>query len=59
MPKYKVTLTRTRLESTVAYVTADTPNDICLDESDVMYAQWTPDEYDTDDFTQRYIEEIK
>lgn len=59
MPKYKVLVTRTRLESAIAYVTADSPNDICIDENDVMYAQWVPDDYDTDDFTQRDIEEVK
>ena len=59
MPKYEVTVCRYRLETAVAYVEADTPNDIMVDECDVMYAKWVsnPDD-DAIDFDTVNIEEV-
>ena len=57
MPRYMVTLYRTRPETAIAYVDADSPNDICVNESEVEYNEWVVDPYTTHDFEQMGIEE--
>lgn len=59
MPDYIVTLYRTRPEIAIAHVTADCPNDICIEESEVEFNEWVVDPYTTHDFEQCGIEEDK
>lgn len=60
MPKYEVTVSRYRLETAQAYVEADEPNDIYIEEGNVLYANWIPSpDDDTIDFNIVNIEEIK
>lgn len=58
MPRYKVKLTRMREETTYAYVTASEPDEVCIEESDVQYANWKPDLWETSEFNQTDIEEV-
>ena len=57
MPRYRVRLTRTREEYAYAYVTASEPNEVCVEEADVQFANWKPD-WDTSNFEQGDIDEI-
>jgi hypothetical protein len=57
MPKYLVTLYRTRPETAIAHVTADSPNDICIDEVEVEYNEWIVDPHTTHEFDVVQIEE--
>ena len=59
MPNYIVTVYRTRPETAIAHVTADSPNDIYINESDVEYNEWIVDPYETHDFEILNIEEDK